>query len=203
MHARHHDPPGNNPTLGGCSRTRPLEQPRRLRLFPGTPGNTRRRFNACWMKVRNRFFVVAVFVVTLSGCEKKNMMSSSMSPTIKPGERLTIDYSAYAVGRPSRWDVVVFEPPMFTNELWAMRVVALPAETVSVSSKGITINGHPMSLPAKLTYVTYVSAGTFGQGYVVPNGCDYVLGDNSQNANDSRYWGALPLSNIVGRVRGK
>jgi len=47
MQARRHGLPGNNRTFGGCSRTRPLEQPRRVQLFPGIPGNNRMRSNTC------------------------------------------------------------------------------------------------------------------------------------------------------------
>ncbi len=146
--------------------------------------------------------LLAMLVVGLCGCEKKNVVSSAMSPTIQPGEAVTVDYSAYLAAPPQRWDVVVFEPPMFPNQLWAMRVVALPGETVSVSN-GVSIDGRSVSLPAHLTNVSYLAAGASAQNYVVPVRSYYVLGDNSQNANDSRFWGSLPASNIVGKVRGK
>jgi signal peptidase I len=146
--------------------------------------------------------LLTVSVVGLCGCQKKNVVSSSMAPTIKPGETVVVDYSAYLASQPKRWDVVVFGPPMVTNQLWVMRVVALPGETVSVSN-GVTIDGRPMSLPAHLTNVSYVVAGASAQSYVVPPRSYYVLGDNSQTANDSRFWGALPGTNIVGKVRGK
>ena len=155
-----------------------------------------------WMNPRTLSSVVVVLAVTC-GCEKKNVVSSSMSPTINPGETVAVDYSSYAVRPPKRWDVVVFEPPMFTNELWTMRVVGLPGETVSLSSNGVTINGRPMNLPVDLTNVSYVFAGGYAQDYVVPSASYYVLGDNSLNANDSRYWGAVPVTNIVGKVKGK
>jgi signal peptidase I len=154
------------------------------------------------MKALTPLFIVLVSVVSVGGCEKKNVVSSSMSPTIKQGETVTVDYSAYMVGQPERWDVVVFQPPMFTNQLWAMRVVALPGETVSVSN-GITIDGRAMSLPAHLTNVSYLLAGSSARSYVVPAGSFFVLGDNSQNANDSRFWGGLPATNIVGKVKRK
>lgn len=126
-----------------------------------------------------------------------------MLPTIKPNEIVTVDYSAYVLRQPKRWNVVVFEPPMFTNQLWAMRVVAFPGETISVSSNGIMINGLPASLPVHVTNVSYVFAGSSAQGYVVPPGNYYVLGDNSRSAYDSRFWGSVSVTNIRGRVNGK
>ena len=54
MQASGQGSPGNNPSFGGCSRTRPLEQPRRLQLFPGIPGMNRMRFNTCSAAIRHR-----------------------------------------------------------------------------------------------------------------------------------------------------
>ena len=135
-----------------------------------------------------------------------------MQPTIKPGEKVTVNYFAYAVGKPKRWDVVAFEPPVFTNQIWLARVIALPGEIVSFASGGIAINSQPLVLPAHITNIVYVSLDypTFtghknriASPLVVPKDCYFVLGDCSTNAYDSRFWGALPLTNILGRVRSK
>jgi len=80
-----------------------------------------------------------------------------MAPTIKPGEKLIVNYTAYVVAAPKRWDVVAFQPPMFTSQTWVMRVVALPGENVSFASGGIAVNGQPLALPPHVINVTYVS----------------------------------------------
>lgn len=132
-----------------------------------------------------------------------------MSPTIKPCEKVTVDYTAYTLALPKRWEVVAFEPPAGTNEIWLMRIVALPGEGVGFSTNGIYVNGQPLVLPPHLTNVIYLSLDKLGQStriispYVVPAGSYFVLGDNSANANDSRFWGAVPRTNIAGRVRNK
>lgn len=140
-----------------------------------------------------------------SGCKDATQVSSAMMPTIRPGERVRVDYSAYAVGTPKRWDVVAFEPPMFTNQLWVMRVVGLPGESVLITNDTLSINGVSSDIPRHMTNVTYVGMGGFGVGapFKIPKDSYFVLGDNSKNANDSRYWGALHGSNIIGRVRRK
>src|SRR5688572_9474127 len=146
------------------------------------------------------------------GCRKATQNSSSMDPTIKRGEKVALDFTAYTFAKPRRWDVVAFEPPMFTNQTWIMRVVAVPGEPVAFASGGITINGKPLFPPPHLFNATYVSVdrlaprpapGSVASPYVVPNGSYFVLGDNSTNSNDSRIWGAVPLTNIIARVRGK
>jgi len=144
-----------------------------------------------------------------SGCEDATMRSSSMSPSVVPGEKLTIDYSAYAVSRPERWDMVAFTPPGQTNQTWVFRVIALPGERVDFASNGVQANGRMLELPAGLTNIAYVSPAEMGQPsaidfpYVVPSSSYFLLGDNSRNANDSRFIGAIPMTNILGRVVGK
>lgn len=91
------------------------------------------------------------------GCDAGNMGSSSMSPTIASGEKVTIDYSAYVISQPKRWDVVAFESPGGSNQTWVFRVVALPGERVDFASNGIAVNGRPLALPLELTNVTYLN----------------------------------------------
>lgn len=149
--------------------------------------------------------------IALGGCTKRTIVTSSMAPTIKPGTTVTVDWTAYAISAPKRWDIVCFEPPMHTNQTWAMRVVALPGETVSFATNGITVNGQPLSMPGQTTSVSYVSldhpalhgfTGRTPSPYVVPTNCFFVLGDNSTNAFDSRFWGAVFRTNVFGKVRG-
>jgi signal peptidase I len=128
-----------------------------------------------------------------------------MAPTIKKGETVTVDYAAYAVGAPMRWDVIAFVPPMFTNQVWLMRIVGLPGESVAFAGGSVTVGGRLLALPSRIANVTYVPVGQFGvtSPFVVPNHCYFVLGDNSTNSNDSRFWGALPRANVLGRVGNK
>jgi signal peptidase I len=166
----------------------------------------------CELKIKATPLLSLVCALIICGCRQQSFVSRSMQPTIKPGEKVIVDYTAYAVATPKRWDVVAFEPPTFTNQIWLMRVVALPGESVSFATGGITINGQPLALPPHVTNVVYVSLdhpALTGQGsrvpspFVVPSGSYFVLGDCSTNSNDSRMWGALPRTKIFGKVRGK
>jgi signal peptidase I len=148
----------------------------------------------------------------VAGCHDAIQPSSAMAPTIKPGEKVTINHTAYATTGPKRWDVIAFEPPGHTNQVWLKRVVGLPGETVSFATGGIAINGHPLAMPPHLTNLSYVPwdqmsfasrTSIITSPYVIPPSCYFVLGDNSTNSNDSRFWGAVPRTNILGRVRNK
>jgi signal peptidase I len=171
------------------------------------------RLNRSFHLLRATKALFALSAVLLTwGCGKSTVVTSTMSPSIKPGETVRVDYTAYAVAAPKRWDVVTFEPPMLSNQVWAMRVIALPGETVSFSTGGVTLNGQSLKLPPHITNVTYVSlddpafhlaGSTVASPYVVPPNSYFVLGDNSKNANDSRFWGAVPAKKIIGKVRDK
>jgi signal peptidase I len=132
-----------------------------------------------------------------------------MEPTIQRNSALVADMSAYSTTNPARWDVVIFRPPFSPDSQFVMRIVALPGETVSFLSGGVTVNGNAIVSPPSITNIAYVSLDhpAIARGgsqvpspYVVPINCYFMLGDNSTNANDSRMWGALPRTNILGRA---
>lgn len=147
--------------------------------------------------------------ILVAGCNRHSFTSGAMAPTISPHERITISYAAYAFGRPERWDVIAFKPLGYSNQIWVMRVVGLPGETITFSGNQIMVNGKPIISPARLANINYVSLDSIGRTgsvsmpYAVPLQSYFVLGDSSHSANDSRYWGAVPQANIVGKVRNK
>jgi signal peptidase I len=96
--------------------------------------------------------VVALLVVV--GCRRVTQSSSGMAPTIKPGERVTIDFTAYAGSGPRRWDVVALKAPP-SNLMVLKRVIALPGETISLTASGIVVNGSLLTMPDALSNVTY------------------------------------------------
>jgi signal peptidase I len=143
------------------------------------------------------------------GCRKSNVVSASMAPTIKPGEKVVIDYTAYSLASPKQWDVVAFEPLGKSNELWVFRVAGLPGDQIDFRDEMLLVNSNPVVLPSYVTNVQYrfptfiSNASTLSFPYFVPANSYFLLGDNSSNANDSRIWGAIPKGNILGKVKGK
>ncbi len=65
------------------------------------------------------FAIVAIFAT--ADCRRSVESASGMAPTIKAGEQVTIDFTAYAVTHPRRWDVIAFEPPAETSILGKVR----------------------------------------------------------------------------------
>jgi signal peptidase I len=150
-----------------------------------------------------------------TGCRKSVQLSGGMSPTITNNEQVTINYFAYALAGPRRWDVVVLEgpPPMLpADSKFLKRVIALPGETIDLTSAGIVVNGSLIKIPTNLSYFSYVApvalpnqtkAGLVAFPYTVPPKHYFVVGDNWTNSLDSRHYGAVALTNILGRVKDK
>lgn len=152
--------------------------------------------------------VLFALLLILCGCDQSfRQDSSSMSPTIPKGEIVYLDASAYSSTTPKRWDVIVFTHPQ-KQVLWCARVVGLPGETISIENGGISINGSLQAQPDSIKLVRYVPSipdvpAPISFPYKVSAGSYFVLGDNSPNALDSRFWGTVPTANILGRVKNK
>ena len=123
--------------------------------------------------------------------------SSSMKPSIKPGDRiLTIKYKSDP--NPQRGDIVVFNYPDDETKQFIQRVVGLPGEAIKIKNGGIIINGKP--IPSKFHYYNRGDFGKEGQVIHVPENSYYVLGDNSNTSRDSRYFGFVPRKNIIAKA---
>lgn len=137
-----------------------------------------------------RLFVAQPFIVS----------GASMDPTFHNGQYLIVDELSYRLTAPSRGDVIIFRYPKNTKEFFIKRIIGLPGETVKIRSGVVQVvetNGTDVVLDEP--YV--VNQGNGGDHtYAIPSGQYFVLGDNRPESSDSRTWGLLPASNIVGRA---
>ncbi len=129
-------------------------------------------------------------------------------------------------GAPQRGDVVVFRYPRDPSVDYIKRVVGIPGDRISYYNKVLHINGKQAEQLSRGTYVGKGSGvnmsgaserierlgdmqhqilvmprtpGLEGE-YIVPAGEYFVMGDNRDNSNDSRYWGSVPEKNLVGKA---
>jgi signal peptidase I len=150
-----------------------------------------------------RTFVVATYSIP----------SGSMEPTLQVGDRIVVDKLSYHLHGVDRGNIVVFSTP--PDEDCAgppvadlvKRVIGLPGEMISLNDGNVYINGHLLPepfLPLDLRDDTYPgpdsNAYSLKHPYRIPSGDVYVMGDNRPNSCDSRYWGPIPESAIVGKV---
>ncbi|MDE2482176.1 MAG: signal peptidase I [bacterium] len=119
----------------------------------------------------------------------------SMEPHIISGEYVLINTLAYRLHAPSRGDVVAFRHDGDVPETFIKRVIGLPGDRIAVDRGTVILNGVPLREP----YVRYADARSFPEVTVPPNDV-YVLGDNRANSEDSRFFGAVPDADLMGRA---
>ena len=125
---------------------------------------------------------------------------ASMDPTFETGDYLIVDELSYRFKSPERGSVLIFKYPKDPSKSFIKRVIGLPGETVSISKGRVTItnSAHPDGLKLEEPYVVLVSKQD-ELTYAVKVGEYFVLGDNRISSADSRLWGPVPESNIIGR----
>ena len=140
--------------------------------------------------------------------------TGSMRMTLIEGDAILVNKFIYgarvpladirlpAMNEPQRGDVVVFIFPQDTKKDFIKRVVGLPGETVEIKNGTIYINDKPVIDPvlSQKYYYNRGDYGDLGKKIVVPSDSYFVLGDNSASSQDSRYWGFVPRSNVLGKA---
>ena len=138
---------------------------------------------------------------------------NSMDPTLRNDQRVFVNKFVYfdpivlnrnlnlnfdSTLNPKKGDVVVFDPPFpydASGKQFVKRIIAVPGDTIENSSGIILVNGKPFGndfgATSEISEVTKT---------LVPKGYYYVLGDNRNSSNDSRNFGFVPRTSIIGRV---
>ena len=138
--------------------------------------------------------VMAAVVVVLSVGFRISVVGPSMSPTLENGERILVNRIGYKLFDPKRNDLVVFLPN--GNEkahYYIKRVIALPGDRVQIKDGIVYINGEPFEEKAE---VSAIENPLLAEDEIVIGKDEYfVLGDNRNNSEDSRYAsiGNVPL----------
>ena len=133
--------------------------------------------------------------------------SASMVPTLGVYDRILVQKAFFSWRDVREGEIVVFSHPPLDNcpgpeggDL-VKRVIALPGQTIYSSGNSIYVNGRLLAEPYLPQYDPLGPAIASSQHpYRVPPGEFYVLGDNRADSCDSRYWGPLKGSSIIGKV---
>ncbi len=118
-----------------------------------------------------------------------------MQPHLFTGERVLANKMAYHLGEPKRGEIVIFNYPKDLTQIYVKRVIGLPGETVAIRNGGVFIDGRRLAEP----YKAYEAHGTMAPRRI-PAGQYFVMGDNRDVSDDSRYWGDLPRTDIIGEA---
>jgi signal peptidase I len=139
--------------------------------------------------------------------------SGSMLGTLRPGDRVLVNRFIYHFRQPARGDVLVFKYPKNTRVVFIKRVVGLPGDVLQLRNGRLYVNGRTLAEPYvhrtgglcdptepgdAVDASTMYRPWSLDKPYKVPAGCYFVMGDNRTNSDDSRDWGPVPSSDIVG-----
>lgn len=148
------------------------------------------------------FLIVYLFLV-----QPHQVNGRSMFPTFNSGDYLLTNKVSYRVGDPQRGDVIVFHAPPEANCPtgtgcdFIKRILAIPGDSVAVHDNGIYVNGDRLNEPyIPEDFIT--DPGKFVSERTVTMGPDeyFAVGDNRQYSSDSRVWGPVSKSDIVGKA---
>jgi len=164
------------------------------------------RWRGCFLEILETivltlliFFVVQNFIA-----QPYQILQVSMEHTLEPGQYVLVDKLSPHFSDYKRGDVIVFEPPAGIQEdgqniPFIKRVVAVGGDTVEVKDGTVWVNGAKLSEP-------YVFEGqstdpiTGQTAWKVPTGYLFVMGDHRQESQDSRAFGPIAKSTVIGRA---
>jgi signal peptidase I len=136
----------------------------------------------------------------LLGFKTYTFSSKSMLPTIQPGDFLFVSTFSYGFASPRRGDLIAFFPPDGDDKSYVMRVLAEGGESIAITDGAVLISGKPVKEVYLFKELVTAPYSVHMETQVVPEGYVFVLGDNRDNARDSRFFGALPRSRVIGKV---
>lgn len=155
--------------------------------------------------------LLALFVRTFF-IQAYKIPTGSMIPTLLPGDHIILNRLAYGLripyygyiirwGKIKRGDVVVFVFPQDRSKDFIKRVIGLEGEIVEIRNKKIYINGRKIRDKWGLFSDNNIIPSRDNWGpKKVPKGHVFVLGDNRDESNDSRFWGFVPIEDIKGKA---
>jgi len=170
--------------------------------------------------------IIAVFLIIRTFfVQAFNIPSGSMKPTLLVGDFILVNKLVYRFTEPRRGDIVVFKWPLNPKIDFIKRIIGMPGDTIEIRGHRVFINGK--ELPLKLVgkdkdgeYERLIYEETLPNGVKhlialyknppvprvnlpptkIPENAYFVMGDNRDNSEDSRYWGFLYRDNIVGKA---
>lgn len=155
-------------------------------------------------------FILATYMLG-----KTTVVGHSMEPTLENDDSLLVDKVSYCFRQPERYDVIVFEPAIANvSKYYVKRIVGLPGETIQIIDGVVYINGEPLENDVIYSFGLKDEAGKPVEPEKIYNaglaekpitlGYDeyFVLGDNRNNSEDSRFSnvGNVKYSAIIGRI---
>lgn len=138
-----------------------------------------------------RLFIAQPFIVS----------GASMDPTFANGQYLVVDQISYRFENPKRGDVIIFKYPNDKKRFYIKRIIGLPSETINIQNGRILITRKDgtRSPITKESYINPVLDKGDLMAFTLKNDEYFVMGDNRTMSSDSRIWGAVKNTLIIGK----
>jgi signal peptidase I len=138
------------------------------------------------------------FIVIPNLIQSFKLPSGAMEPTLLIGDQILVNKHIYRTSEPKRSDVIVFKYPRNPEVAYIKRLIGIPGDKVEMVGRTVYINGKPL----KENYTQYIDPGSIQDHFGpidIPSGKYFVMGDNRDNSQDSRYWGFVPREYLLGK----
>jgi signal peptidase I len=168
------------------------------------------------------FTVLFVLIFTRFIAQATQVPTESMKPTIMVGDHFFLDKLAFPANYPTqvrpylpersleRGNIVAFRAPVQGDIPFVKRLIGTPGDVIEIRNKRVWINGAEIEEPYKIhvdgnlyenhpwTPHEYLIRDNYGPVTLGENAY-FVMGDNRDNSNDSRYWGFIGREDIIGK----
>ncbi len=175
------------------------------------PGQHAEQTSTSWARsILSIVFMVAIVALITIGLRlfifvPYEIPSGSMEDTIMPGDMVFSEKVSYYMREPQKGDIVTFADPEVAGRTLIKRVIATEGQDVDLVDGRVFVDGieldEPYTAGKESRPLTRTAADVeVDFPYTVPDGCVWVMGDNRTASQDSRYFGAIPVSSITGRA---
>jgi signal peptidase I len=165
------------------------------------------RWRGCLLEIVETIVLTLLIYLVVQNfvAQPYQILQVSMEHTLEPGQYVLVDKLSPHFSDYKRGDVIVFEPPAGYQEdgqnvPFIKRVIGLGGDTVEVKDGAVWVNGAPLTEPYVYEGQTTDPPGSGQTVWQVPAGDLFVMGDHRQASQDSRVFGPIAKSTVIGRA---